>query len=205
MSHFFSIGTITGPFRRFFKDETGTGLVEFLIVLPLLIWAWVGMFAYWDVFKSINKSQKASYIISDSLSRTAGQVTPGYIDGLEKLLAYLSQTDDEVQLRVSSIGWDPINEAHTPIWSYSPEGEMTPLDEASVALMSSRLPEMVEFETLILVETRVDYVQPLGVAEILGLDLGIGSRTLTEFIPISPRFVEKVCLQLEGSPCAEAS
>ncbi len=185
--------------RRFMTDESGSSLLEFLLIMPLLIWAWVGIFFYWDAFKAINLVQKATYTIADNVSRSGGNITPAYIDGLEDFLAYLTVSDDSVELRVSSIGWDAVNEQHTVEWSYSPHNDIAPVTAADLAKMEDRLPTLVEFETLILVETQVNFVQPLSITSIGGIDLGLGSRTLTEFIPTTPRFVPKLCL--EGTVC----
>jgi Flp pilus assembly protein TadG len=68
------MGTLKHRFRSFLRDEDGLILVEGLIMLPLIIWAMVAMFIYWDVFRTINVTQKASYGIADLLSRQRNDI-----------------------------------------------------------------------------------------------------------------------------------
>ena len=54
---------------RFRRDERGSVIAEMVITLPMLIWAYMAMYVYWDAFRMINSVQKASYTISDMVSR----------------------------------------------------------------------------------------------------------------------------------------
>ena len=65
--------------RAFAKDESGILLAETLILLPLLIWAFLALFVYWDAFRTINVSQKAAYSIADLMSRQ-GEIKQPFID-----------------------------------------------------------------------------------------------------------------------------
>lgn len=56
-------------FITYLRAEDGLVLAEALIMLPLLIWGLIAMFNYWDVFRTINMTQKAAYSIADLLSR----------------------------------------------------------------------------------------------------------------------------------------
>src|SRR5690349_13938757 len=88
---------------RFAADETGTISSEFVIVLPILVWSLLGMFNYWDVYRSMNQVQKASFTVSDTLSRSAGTVDGAYIDGLLRFMDFLVTGDHPAQLRVTSV------------------------------------------------------------------------------------------------------
>lgn len=50
--------------RAFARDESGVLLAEALILLPMLIWGFIALVVYWDVFRTINVTQKAAYSIS---------------------------------------------------------------------------------------------------------------------------------------------
>ena len=39
---------------RFSSDQTGSTTVEAVLILPLLLWAYVAMFVYFDAFKIQN-------------------------------------------------------------------------------------------------------------------------------------------------------
>jgi Flp pilus assembly protein TadG len=186
--------------NAFAKRDDGTVTSEFLIMFPILIWAWIGMYYYWDVYRAVNLAQKASFTISDNLSRSYGTIDTAYIDGLQDFLAYLADTPDEdVAIRVSSIGWNKVNSTHTVQWSYSPDGSMPALTAASLQAIDDQIPTLIEHETVLLLETSIDYQPPLGIDEISGIDLGVGPQTFTEFVVTRPRFVPKVCL--DGAAC----
>jgi hypothetical protein len=199
------------PLRRtnkdrpgFLRDEDGSATIEFVLVFPLLIWAFVGIFLFWDVFRGINTAQKSSFIVADALSRTSAPLTTGYLDGMADLLAYLAGTnDDAVRLRVSSITWDIANNRHAVGWSYSPGGEVPALTNALLLDVAPRIPTLSPFETVLLIETEVDYVPPFAGGNVGGdsrfFTLGIGQHTFGEFLVIRPRFIPRVCLT--GFPC----
>lgn len=41
-------------FRAFSRDDRGTLLVEFLFLLPMMIWGFIALVVYWDVFRTMN-------------------------------------------------------------------------------------------------------------------------------------------------------
>jgi hypothetical protein len=185
---------LTRPLLRFLRDERGTVLTEFVIIFPILVWAWVGMFYYWDIYRAENMAQKASFTVADGLSRSNGELTPQYVTGMADLLTYLSGADNEVRMRLTSVKWNKATQKHEVSWSYSPYSKMTVLTNNDIASKASQLPTLVEFETVLLLETEIDYVPPIGMTKIGPLDLGVGERTISEFIVTKPRFVTPICL-----------
>jgi TadE-like protein len=183
----------------FVKNERGSALVEFVLVFPMLIWAFLGIFLFWDAFKAINTAQKASFIVADALSRATTDIAPAYIDGMADLLAYLSSADsargEEVRLRVSSIKWDSVTARHSLAWSYSPDNGYPVLTSAALEDIDDKIPTLTAFETVLVVETEVDFIPALTGGNAGGYTLGVGSRTFTEFVVIRPRFIPKVCLK----------
>ena len=61
--------------RRFLRDESATIMAEAVLVLPFMLWSYLGLFVYWDSFRVMNKVQKASYTISDMISRENGRIS----------------------------------------------------------------------------------------------------------------------------------
>ncbi len=179
---------------RFWADEAGTGITEFVIVFPLLVWAWIGMYCYWDVYRSLNLAQKASFTVSDNLSRSNGEINKAYIDGLREFVTFLAQTDEDVAIRVSSIGWDAVGQKHVVLWSYSPDNAFPVLTNGLLTEIDDQIPTLVQFETVLLLETQIDYESPIGIDKVAGIDIGVGPRTFREFVVTRPRFVPKVCL-----------
>ena len=89
-------------FRAFLRDEDGLILAEGLIMLPLLIWALVAMFIYWDVFRTINMTQKAAYSIADLLSRQKNTIPLAYANGLQNIMDFLTPGGHPVKIRITS-------------------------------------------------------------------------------------------------------
>jgi hypothetical protein len=191
----------------FVRDERGATIIEFVIVFPMLVWAFLGIFLFWDVYRGINTAQKASFIVADALSRTSTPLTTNYIDGLTDLLAYLANADSDrgegVRLRVTSVKWDIANNRHSVGWSYTRDTKTPKLADPIPSTITDRLPTLTPFETVILVETEVDYIPPFLGGTVGGAErfftLGLGSRVFDEFVVIRPRFIPKVCLN--GTPC----
>ena len=49
---------LTRKLRRFACNEKGTIIVDAILVLPMFIWAYAALFAYWDAYRSINTVRK---------------------------------------------------------------------------------------------------------------------------------------------------
>jgi Flp pilus assembly protein TadG len=207
MSRPFPLRFLSRKLADFARDERGTLLAEFVIVFPLLIWAFLGIFLFWDVYRAINLAQKASFTLADNLSRADKDVTTANIDGLAKLLAYLSEADaadgETVRLRVSSLKWNKTSSTHEVAWSYAANTgttkSMPKLTTGGIPAIKDQLPTLTEFETVLLIETEVDFVPAFTGGNVGGYTMGVGSRTFTEFVVIRPRFIPKVCLQ--GTAC----
>lgn len=187
----------------FLKDERGSAIIEFVIVFPMLVWSFLGIFLFWDAFKGINGAQKASFIVADALSRSSDRVTTNYLDGMADLLAYLANAEaargEGVRLRVTSISWDATNNRHLVDWSYSADNARPILTNDMLNTIAVQIPTLTAAETVILVETEIDYNPPLAGGRVGGesrfYTMGIGSRTLGEFVVIRPRFIPRICLQ----------
>jgi len=78
--------TLRAHLRRFFQDESGSASIELLIVLPLLAWIFFATFVFFDAFRAKSINVKATYTISDILSREVNEpITPEFMDSLYAL------------------------------------------------------------------------------------------------------------------------
>ena len=171
---------------RFCRDERGTVILEMVITLPLLIWAYMAMYVYWDAFRMVNSVQKASYTISDMVSREMLPISTAYIDGLRTTMNYLVREDATVTLRVTSITYSQANSRYEVHWSRSPGNAMPQLTTANLAGMASKIPNMADGDFVVLVESWATYT-PL-------FDVGLDNTEMSQFIITRPRFVPKICL-----------
>ncbi len=176
---------LTRKLRRFACNEKGTIIVDAILVLPMFIWAYAALFAYWDAYRSINTVQKASYTISDLLSRTQADVNDAYIAGLRATMNYLLDADQAGEIRVTSYTWSQSQNQYLVIFSESPNGGMTELTTADLAGLTARLPLMADGDSAVLLETRVPYTPPMS--------FGLQPTTIERFIVTRPRFLPKIC------------
>ncbi len=174
--------------RRFGRDENGTIVAEAVIVLPMMLWAYLALFVYWDAFRSVNAAQKAAYTIADVISRdpsTTG-LPASYIPGLRNTMRYLIDHDQVVKIRVTSISWSAVDSKFKVEWSRSPDNAMVPLTTTSLQLMKSRIPNMADGDTVVLVETEV-YYKP-------AFNVGLTDEVFKQFIITRPRVLPRICL-----------
>ena len=173
-------------FHRFRRDERGSVIAEMVITLPLLIWAYMAMYVYWDAFRMINSVQKASYTISDMVSREMLPIDTNYINGLRDSMNYLVREDTTVKMRLTSITYSQINSRFEVHWSRSPGNVVPQLTTATLQAMISKIPTMADGDYVVLVESWVTYT-PL-------FDVGLDNTEMSQFVVTRPRFVPKICL-----------
>lgn len=176
--------------RRFRKDEDGLVMTEILIMLPLLIWTFAALFIWWDAFRTINLSQKASYAVSDLISRQS-EVDLNFISGMQEVMDYLSESPDN-QIRVTSIEWDQQGNRYTVLFSRSPGNALPELTSNDLQELADRIPVMADNETVVIVETLTPYA-PI-------LKVGVNNQMMENFVVTRPRFHRRVCLVEQPCP-----
>lgn len=176
--------------RHFGRATGGAVTVEAVLMFPLLAWAFVAMFTYFDAFRTKNTAEKAAFTVSDALTRVTDGVDEHYIDGMKKLFDHLTFSDYDTAMRVTEIQWvlDDPNDTNSPgsyqiSWSYAPAG-MPKLTNAGLAAVKDRLPNLVHGERLILVEAKLIW-EPV-------FNVGLNGRVFEYFIPTAPRFSSQV-------------
>lgn len=180
-----SLGRLSRPcIARFASDQKGSTTVEAVLILPLLLWAYVAMFVYFDAFKIQNTNLRAAYTIADMISRQTNAIDANYVNGLNTVFDYLVEIDTNTSVRASSVFWDPVANVYKVQWSYATRS-MPLLTNANVNTFASRLPTIPAGDTLIVLETWLDYSPAFDLG-------GLQPRTFKEFIATRPRFVAQV-------------
>lgn len=170
--------------RRFARDEDGTVISEAVIMLPLLCWAYVALFVYWDAYRSENTAVKASYTIADMITREIKDVDDNYITGLQTVFDFLLATDQDTGIVVSSVTWVQARNRYEVLWSEARGTGSTVQGTASIQNFANRLPNMTDGDTVIVVQTNVEYV-PL-------FDVGVPTFNYDQFIVTRPRRTPKI-------------
>ncbi len=190
-------------FATFLRDEDGLVLAEGLLMLPLVIWALVAMFIYWDVFRTINITQKAAYGVADVLSRQKDDIPLTFANGLQKVLDFLTPGGHPVNMRITSLecvaptgpGCTTTNGSYKLLFSFSPEGKVVALTQPDIQVWrtTGKVPVLNHGESVFIVETEVNFKAQLQTA-IAGFMVGVEDAKYGQFIVTKPRH-RRLCLQ----------
>lgn len=165
---------------RFARREDGSIAIELVIIIPALFWAYLAMFATFDAYRAHSLNQKASYTISDTISRERDSIDGALISGLRTMHAYLMNTPlDNVSLRITLVSYDAANDSFALDWSHG-AGVYPALINQDVANWHDRMPIMANGERLIVLESWVDYSPPF--------DTGLSDREIKSFVFTKPRY-----------------
>lgn len=169
--------------RRFSDDTKGTVAVEVSILIPVLLWALVAMWVFFDAYKTRSTTEKAAYTISDLLSRETGAIDTTFLVSAKNLFDMLAHSDSESGLRVTVVSYSGALEKYVFEWSQV-QGNIDAMDGSDMTDLAGYLPVMSDGETLIIVETISTYEPPL--------DVGLGDQTMETFIFTRPRFAPQL-------------
>jgi hypothetical protein len=181
-------------FSSFLRNEDGLVLVEGLLMLPLMVWALVAMFIYWDVFRTINVTQKAAYGVADLLSRQKAPISPDFADGLQDVMNFLTPGGHPVKMRITSLEYDEDDDKYVLLFSFSPMNQVDPLEEATIQnWKGTKIPVLNDGDSVFVVETSVEFKAQLKTF-LAGLMIGVEDATFGQFIVTRPRH-RRLCLQ----------
>ncbi len=176
---------------RFLREDAGTLMAETVIILPLLIWAFLGLYVYWDAYRSVTTIQKAAYTISDMISREMEPIDTAYILGLDSVMDYLVDEDATLSTRVTSVAWSEANNRFEVHWSRSDGVTLPALTTATLQPLAGNIPDMAEGDYAIIVEVYMPYVS--------AFDVGLTNDHFSDFIVTRPRFLR--CIQIDNILC----
>lgn len=184
--------------RFFSRDNRGAVLVEFLILLPMMIWGFIGLVVYWDVFRTINVSQKAAYSIADLMSRQV-IVKQTFLDGMDDILTFLTPGTTNSWVRITSLRWDEglanttTDDKYVLIFSNTSNSSKAPTyTQTTIQPLKPLIPALDNLTSVIIVETWVEYTPDFNIG-VLNMAPGLGGQTFTQFIVTNPRSKE-ICL-----------
>ena len=174
----------TNFLRRFRDDEKGMIAVETVIIIPVLFWAYLSMFAIFDAYRQHSLNQKAAYTLGDIISRETTPLDNAYMNGAREMLAYLTANRKwDVAIRVTSVKYDAKNKQYKRDWSKR-KGWQPPLSNNAVKALKDNLPVLPHNERVMVVETFVKYDPPF--------NTGLQSREIHNFVFTRPRYAPRV-------------
>jgi hypothetical protein len=173
---------------RFARDEEGVIAIEAAIILPMMFWAFLTVFAIFDTFRIYSINQKAAFTIGDAISRETLPIDDAYLTGAWELFDYLSEASGSTGIRVTSIRYRQRNDRYRVDWSHGRGYGSEPLRSRDIRDWQDRLPEMVNNERLILVETWNRFEPPF--------KTGLERVWIREFTFTRPRYAPRVCWEI---------
>lgn len=168
------------------SDQAGSVSFETVLILPLLLWFYVGSFVFFDAFKVYNRNVKAAYTVSDMLSRQTNAINNAYLEGLTDVFDYMASQRHANWLQVAQIRWQGSNNRYRVDWSRGTNGTNADrIKNTNLAEIEDRLPPLVNGERILVVRSYTNYVPAFAV----GLSPTI---TMSNFVVTSPRFAPQL-------------
>jgi len=177
------IRTALSALRKFGKDVSGAITVEFVVIMPALMWAYGASYVYFDGYRQSAQNMKAAYTIGDMISRETNAITDAYIDSMYNVAQLLTRTRNPMSMRITVIRWDAEDDRYFLDWSEA-RGSVAELTNDNLLDLEARLPVMPDNERVILVETWNTWT---GV-----FNTSLGTISLDNFVFTSPRFGSQV-------------
>lgn len=179
---------------RFAGQEGGSLTVEFVLVLPLLLWALAALHVFVSAYELRNTATKATYTLADMLSRQTQPVDQSFIDASDSVLEFLAGPSARMRVTVIRCTGDCDDDATRSLaidWPAASDGlsAMTAAELATDAYRN-RIPAMGLGDRMILVETKVDFVPISGI--------GLPAMSFDTLMATPPRFAPRLCWQSCG-------
>lgn len=187
---------IKDSLSRFARDDGAAVTVEWVFMFPMLVWAFAGIFSFFDMFRTKNTNMTAAYTISDMLSRNDGNaVDQAYLDGLHTVFDYLVSSPNPTWIRVTSFVWNEDNGLYELHWSHTAESVDIPvtmpvMTQQDLNDVADRIPIMADGDCAFLLETSAVYT-PL-FSNLPFMSTLAPTQNFNNFIVTQPRFVSEL-------------
>ncbi len=175
---------LTRRLKTFSADTSGNVSVEFVLAMPIIFWAFMAIYVYFDGYRQSTVNLKAAYTISDLISRETEIIDDEYVDSMQAMLQILTRASSAIDMRISVVRWDAGDDRYYVEWSVK-RGYDVVLTNASISSIEDKLPLLPDNEIVILVETTNTFV-PL-------FNVGMDHKSLVNFVFTKPRWVDQLC------------
>ncbi len=166
--------------HRFRKDERGANAVEFALLMPVLLLLLLGSVALFDLFRTWQSVEKATFTVGDMMSRQM-VMSQAELDSMLVLMRQIVPGAIEGGIRVSSISRN--GERLVVNWTRS-AGVNVP----STPLPTEALPNIADGDSVLLTESFVPHRR---LADIVGL----GEFEFKVQAAHRPRFVSAIAFR----------
>ena len=172
--------------RQTLRDEKGSFSVEAILMFPILVWAFMALYVFFEGLRESNINLKATYTISDLLSRETDLIDEDYLEGMNRVYAWLSRSAHPVSMRVTVIRYDQSEDRHYLVWSRGVAGEPNLTQDEVDTKLTPHIPVMANAASAFIVETFTTY-DPI-------MDIGLTDTAISNLVVNMPRFTEQLNL-----------
>lgn len=165
--------------KRRFRDENGSFSVEAVLMFPMLIWAFVAMFVFFEGLRESNINLKATYTISDLISRENRLIDQDYLNGMTNVYSWLSRSKNPVNTRLTLVRYDAALDKHILVCSLG-VGQSQLSQEEVENNVTPYVPIMANADTAIVIETWATYTPVM--------EIGLTETEIYNLVVTSPRF-----------------
>ncbi|WP_102108254.1 TadE/TadG family type IV pilus assembly protein [Oceaniglobus roseus] len=177
-------GKIRRTLRRFRKNTDGSYSIETVLILPILIWGMLATYTFVDSYRTQTLNLRATYTISDLLTRQWNPVDGKFITGIGRFYEFLTAAQHPTTVRVSVVYWDEPNNTYQLVWSQVRGVGHPQLQQSDMQAMAPSIPALANADSAIIVETWLKYEPPFNV--------GLGKSEFFNRVITSPRFVPQL-------------
>lgn len=167
--------------RRFVGDREGVAGIEFALLAPLLIALLMGTVALFDLFRTSQVVEKATFTVGDILSRQSTISTAYLQSTFTMLTALVPGTPAEMSLRVTSIKRN--QNSYTVDWSKYAGKAVTLMTTATIP--AGKIPDIADGDSILFVDT---YVPHNSIFAMVGID----AITFNSMSIYRPRFTSSI-------------
>ena len=167
------------------RDERGSFSIEAILMFPMLAWAFMAMFVFFEGLRESNINLKATYTVSDLLSRETELIDQTYLNGMNDIYAWLSRSANPVQMRLTVVRYDAATNSHIIEGCAKGINGKPDLEQEDIAtVVTPHVPIMADASTAIVVETWATYT-PI-------FDMGLTETDIYNIVVTSPRFSDQL-------------
>ncbi len=169
--------------RNAARDERGSFSVEAILMFPMLVWAFMALYVFFEGLRESNINLKATYTVADLLSREDNEVDELYISNMNVIYQWLARSQSDVRMRMTVVHYDQPNDVHN-IYCSIGIGVDDMLQEWVEATVTPHVPIMADDSAAIVVETWVDY-EPI--MDIPLISIGLEETEIYNIVVTNPR------------------
>lgn len=175
---------LTARLRHFVRETAGSYSIETAMIVPMLLWGVLATYTYVDSYRMQALNLRATYTVSDLLTRQWNPVDPDFMRGLGRFHKFLTNDTQPTAMRVTVVYWDEKTETHKLVWSYTTDTAKPEITQSDLVTMGPTIPTLADSDTAIIVETWMNYNPPFAI--------GLPSTQFANRVVSSPRFVPQL-------------